>query len=166
MKFAGHLSFSSKPIFSEMTRTIVDDEELVQAGVSSGATLSLVFNFSNVDTHPHTHHTDQLGRCAGDGSEFWDPVRQTCYKVNCGFLYNNVGGRCVFRNISKSLLKETNQECFKMTINPWELRRVDPDQNRPKPKVFFLGPFFWSVSFLKTSKDNFALLHSLRNSLK
>jgi hypothetical protein len=65
-------------------------------------------------------------RCASDGSQFWDPVKLTCYNVTCGFLYNNVGGRCVFRNISKTLLKESNRECFKISINPWELRRVNP----------------------------------------
>ena len=127
MDIINQIKLLHRNLFAEMTRTIVDVDKREGAtnSRSSLSSLSFVFNFSaSTTSFAPSHFLDGAARCAGDGTQFWDPLRQTCYNVTCGFLYTNVGGQCVYRNISQSLLKEANQECFKITINPWELRRV------------------------------------------
>ena len=65
-------------------------------------------------------------RCPdGDGgTQFWDSLMGECYNVSCGFLYENVGGGCVFRNITRGLFVdyEDKDDCVMITLMPWELR--------------------------------------------
>ena len=85
--------------------------------INTQPTISVLFNFT-VSAHVPSFLSNGSGRCAGGGSQFWDPLKQMCYNVTCGFLYTNIGGQCVYRNISGSLLKEANQISGDRPIRP------------------------------------------------
>ena len=69
--------------------------------------------------------------------QFFDPLLGQCYNVTCGLLYENVAGDCRYRNITKEQFGLNNksplrpfedtveavEECFMVTLQPWELRK-------------------------------------------
>lgn len=68
------------------------------------ASISLTLKFTNAsdyDGYDDYYNEDFDEIC--DQDQFYDPVYANCYNVRCGFLYKNVAGRCVYRNITESL---------------------------------------------------------------
>jgi hypothetical protein len=60
-------------------------------------------------------------------SQFWDSLHSNCYNVTCGFLFENVAGGCVARNITQDQLNANlvrSDKCYMVTLHPWEMRRV------------------------------------------
>ena len=66
-------------------------------------------------------------------SQFWDPIYKGCYNIFCGFLYNNIGGYCEYRNITREHLMGLNQHyktekethkiktCTMISLHDWEI---------------------------------------------
>ena len=50
-------------------------------------------------------------------SQFWDGLHGACYNFSCGFLYENVGGRCLARKEPNSLV--FSQGCQMAKFDPF-----------------------------------------------
>ena len=65
-----------------------------------------------------------VGQMCGTG-QFYDSLFMRCYSISCGFLYENIAGRCEKRNISKSELSlsisYSLEDCFMVPLNAWEV---------------------------------------------
>ena len=58
-----------------------------------------------------------------DKNQFYDNLLQRCYSLSCGFLYENMAGKCEKRNISEAELniKDSLGDCFMVSLNEWEV---------------------------------------------
>ena len=100
---------------------------------SSPGHLSIAFNFTAAASSSGGGGGGRLSPAAAAAAasclenQFWDFLREECYNVTCGFLYANVGGHCVYRNITQSQFSNViDRDCYMITLHPWELKKVPP----------------------------------------
>jgi hypothetical protein len=89
---------------------------------AASISLSLPFDFTHRSCGQH---------------QVWDGLRRACYNISCGFLYDNVAGECIYRNITQDLLRNAvDKDCYMITLHPWELRRVNERRASKLPDAF------------------------------
>ena len=106
------------------TICLAQDQGVKPFNTNPYPTVEIALNFTHAAPETLEDYYDPVEpsppACGQD--QFYDPIYNNCYNIHCGFLYQNVAGRCAFRNITEAETADNGEECFKVSLNPWQLR--------------------------------------------